>query len=109
MISLFCMHLHGRMMKKKMIYLLGACLALALCVLAAGKAKAAGEALMMERLVFGLVAYVAGLFIVVEPREAWRLSRGRKYKNAEPSKMALGMQYLTGAIAILIGVGILFL
>ena len=94
-------------MKKKMIYLFGACLALALCALSVGKAQAAGEALVMEKLVFGLVAYVAGLFIVVEPREAWRLSRGRKYKNAEPSRVALGMQYITGAIAILLGVGLL--
>ena len=63
----------------------------------------------LEKIAFGLVALVIGIFIVVKPREAWHLSRGRKYRHVEPPKRALVMEYITGAIVIILGVGFLLL
>ena len=63
----------------------------------------------LEKIAFGLVALTIGIFIVVKPRDAWHLSHGRKYRHVEPSKRALVMEYITGVVVIIIGVGFLLL
>ena len=63
----------------------------------------------LEKIAFGLVALTIGVFIVVKPRDAWHLSHGRKYRHVEPSKRALVMEYITGVVVIIIGVGFLLL
>ena len=68
-----------------------------------------GESSKLEKIAFGLVALAIGVFIVVKPRDAWHLSHGRKYRHVEPSKRALVMEYVTGAVVIIIGVGVLLL
>lgn len=73
------------------------------------KAEPAKDSTTLEKVVFGLIALAIGVFIVAKPRAAWHLSHGRKYRNVEPSKLSLVMEYITGAVVIAAGVGILLL
>ena len=72
-------------------------------------AEPAGTSTKLEKIAFGLVALAIGVFIVVKPRDAWHLSHGRKYRHVEPSKRALVMEYITGVVVIIIGMGFLLL
>ena len=77
--------------------------------LLAAETAPAGEVTKLEKVGFGLIALAIGVFIVVKPRAAWHLSHGRKYRHVEPSKTSLVMEYITGAIVIAVGVGLLLL
>ena len=80
----------------------------ALCDLIASKAPADGSA-TLEKVFFALVLVGVGAFCIVKPHAAWHLSHGWKYKNAQPTDIALGIQRVSGVIAILAGVGLFFL
>ena len=77
--------------------------------LLAAQTEPAGEATKLEKIAFGLIALAIGIFIVVKPRAAWHLSHGRKYRHVDPPKISLVMEYITGAIVIAAGVGLLLL
>ena len=54
------------------------------------------------------VLLAIGIFNAVSPQTAWYLSDGWKYKDAEPSEMALGMTRFGGIVAIIIAVFMMF-
>lgn len=49
-----------------------------------------------------------GLFNAITPRTAWYLSSGWKYKDAEPSDLALGLARAGGIVCCFIGVIMIF-
>ena len=49
-----------------------------------------------------------GAFNVASPSTAWYLEYGWRYKNAEPSDMALGLNRFAGIIAIIAGIIMIF-
>lgn len=55
-----------------------------------------------------LVLLAVGIFNMVAPHLAWELSWGWRYKNAEPSVMALVANRLSGVACIVIGVILFF-
>ena len=77
--------------------------------LLAAQTEPNGELPKVEKIVFGLIALAIGIFIVVNPRAAWHLSHGRKYRHVEPPRLSLVMEYISGAIVIAAGVGFLLL
>lgn len=56
----------------------------------------------------GLAVIGLGVAEAWHPRFFWYLSDGRKFRNAEPSDLALGLGRLGGVITIVIGLVILF-
>ena len=50
-----------------------------------------------------------GVFNTAAPSVAWYLEYGWRYKNADPSDFALGLNRVGGIIAIIVGVFIIFL
>lgn len=52
----------------------------------------------------GLFCVIAGLVNVISPETGWYLSRGWRYKNAEPSDAALLWGRIGGVVAIVIGI-----
>ena len=50
-----------------------------------------------------------GVFNIVSPYTAWYLEYGWRYKNAEPSDIALGLNRVVGVIAVIVAVVILFI
>ena len=57
----------------------------------------------------GLLVAGLGLLNVIRPKTAWYVNHGWRYKNAEPSEAALLFGALGGVMAILIGLGMIFL
>ena len=55
-----------------------------------------------------LFLFVIGIFNIVSPATAWYLEYGWRYKNAEPSGLALGMNRFGGVIAIIVAVIMIF-
>lgn len=53
---------------------------------------------------FGLVCTAIGLWQSISPDSVWYLRHGWKFRNAEPSDIALGLTRLGGGLAIIIGV-----
>ena len=51
---------------------------------------------------------VVGIFNIVSPYSAWYLEYGWRYKNAEPSDIALGFNRVIGVIAVIAAVVLLF-
>ena len=51
---------------------------------------------------------VVGIFNIVSPYSAWYLEYGWRYKNAEPSDIALGLNRVVGVIAVIVAVALLF-
>ena len=51
---------------------------------------------------------IVGVFNAAFPYAAWYLEYGWRYKNAEPSDMALGLSRLGGIVAIIIAVIMIF-
>lgn len=49
-----------------------------------------------------------GIFNLASPRTAWELEWGWRFKNAEPSDMALAMNRIGGGIAIVVAVVMIF-
>lgn len=52
---------------------------------------------------------IVGGFYVASPRVAWQMSHGWRYKNVEPSDMALEVNRLLGVAFLVIGVACFFL
>lgn len=57
----------------------------------------------------GLLVAGLGLLNVIRPKTAWYVNHGWRYKNAEPSETALLFGALGGIVAILLGLGMIFL
>ena len=57
----------------------------------------------------GLLLIPVGLFLLISPRTVWYLSHGWRFKNAEPSDLALGLNRLGGGAARVRGVLLLLL
>lgn len=58
--------------------------------------------------VFSLLLIGIGLWGLLAPHSAWYLSHGWRYKNAEPSDLALALERIGGGIAIIIGILTIF-
>ncbi len=56
-----------------------------------------------------LLFIALGVLSIIKPRTGWYLSVGWKFKSAEPSDLALGMQVLGGIIAVIIGIVMFFM
>lgn len=56
-----------------------------------------------------LLLFAVGIFSVSAPETAWMLSHGWRYKDAEPSDMALAANRISGAICVLAGIFLLFI
>jgi len=56
----------------------------------------------------GLLLIGLGAIDVVKPQFGWYLSHGWRYKNAEPSELALFLGRLGGIIVVLLGLGMMF-
>ena len=56
----------------------------------------------------GLLVAGLGMIDVIWPRVGWYLSHGWRFKNAEPSELALFFGRLGGIIVVLIGLGVMF-
>ena len=61
------------------------------------------------KLVGGLLLIALGLIDLIVPKVSWYLGYGWRYKDAEPSDAALVFARMGGAIAIAIGIALLFL
>lgn len=58
---------------------------------------------------FAIILLLAvGFFHVASPYTAWYLEYGWRYKNAEPSDLALGMNRVGGVVAIIVAVIMIF-
>ena len=57
----------------------------------------------------GLLLIALGLIDLIVPKVSWYLGYGWRYKDAEPSDAALVFARMGGAIAIAIGIALLFL
>ena len=57
----------------------------------------------------GLLLMALGLFHLISPHTAWYLSHGWRFKDAEPSDLALALNRMGGGIALLIGLLLVFL
>lgn len=51
----------------------------------------------------GVVILAIGLVIAIWPKVAWYLRLGWRFKNAEPSGLALGVERVTGVILVIAG------
>lgn len=71
---------------------------------ASGMSRSSGS----DHTLLALVLIVIGAVDAVWPRKAWYLSSGWKYKDVEPSEMAVGMYRGCGIAAVVIGI-ILFI
>lgn len=56
---------------------------------------------------FALAAIAISLFNLLAPGAAWYLSDGWKFRDAEPSDLAINMHLIGGAIGLLVGIGLL--
>lgn len=61
-----------------------------------------------SHLLLALLLLPVGIFHVAAPETAWMLSHGWKYKNAEPSDLALAANRIGGVLCILAAVAALF-
>lgn len=60
-------------------------------------------------IVISMLIFGTGVFCALCPKTAWYLERGWKYKNVEPSDLALGINRVLGVIFIVFSVVSLFL
>lgn len=56
-----------------------------------------------------LFLFVVGIFTAVSPHTAWYLGYGWRYKNAEPSDLALGLNRFGGVVVIIVAAIIFFI
>lgn len=78
-----------------------------LCELIASKAARPRDPANPAKVVFALLAIAIGAFSAASPRTAWYWSYGWRYKDAEPSDLALSAERVGGVIAIVVGVFLL--
>ena len=55
-----------------------------------------------------LLLFVVGIFNTVTPHTAWYLEYGWRYKNVEPSDLALGLNRFGGVVALIAAVIMIF-
>jgi hypothetical protein len=55
----------------------------------------------------GILMIIFGIIYTLKPKEMWAVEDGWKYKDAEPSDIALGVNRVWGVVSILIGALIL--
>lgn len=60
------------------------------------------------KFVGAIIMAAVGIFNIVSPHTVWYLEYGWRYKDAEPSDMALGFNRVVGVIAIIVAVILLF-
>ena len=51
-----------------------------------------------------ILLIAAGAFNAAKPRTAWYLGYGWRFKDAEPSELALGVERMVGVVVLIIGV-----
>lgn len=56
----------------------------------------------------GIFLICVGIFNAAFPKAAWFMGHGWRYKNAEPSELALAMPRVAGIIAVIAGIIMLF-
>lgn len=56
-----------------------------------------------------LILFLIGLFNTLCPQAAWYLEYGWRFKNAEPSDLALGLNRFGGLVALIIAVIMIFI
>ena len=56
----------------------------------------------------GVVLVLVGIFQFVSPETMWKFNWGWRFKNAEPSELALKMGMLGGALTVILGVILFF-
>ena len=59
-------------------------------------------------MLLGVVLVLAGVFQFVCPEVMWKLNYGWRFKNAEPSDLALKMGMLCGALTVVFGIVLFF-
>ncbi|MGM9607492.1 MAG: DUF6199 family natural product biosynthesis protein [Oscillospiraceae bacterium] len=52
----------------------------------------------------GVLLVAAGIFQAASPRTLWYISHGWRYKDAEPSDLALGLGRIGGGVVVIIGI-----
>ena len=57
---------------------------------------------------FVLIFAGLGIFNIVAPQVSWQISYGWRYKNAEPSDLALAVGRVSGGIGIIVAIILLF-
>ena len=62
-----------------------------------------------ERIFASILFAAVGVFQIISPYTAWYLGYGWRYKNAEPSDAALGLNRVMGVVAVIIAVIFLFI
>ncbi len=67
-----------------------------------------GIEINMMSVLMGLVVIVLGIFTAANPEDAWYWSNGWRFKNAEPSDMALAMSRVGGIVMVIGGIILMF-
>lgn len=79
-----------------------------LCDILAVGAPAAPRESKPGMILLAIVLLGVGLFNILSPQTAWYLSEGWKFRDAEPSDLALGLARAGGVVCCLIGVILIF-
>ena len=58
-------------------------------------------------IILGLIVLIGGLVVFAVPEVAWYLKEGWKFRDAEPSDIALVMNKFGGVVGALIGIGMM--
>ena len=75
-----------------------------LCELIASKAARPKDPDNPAKMIFALLAIAVGAFSAASPHTAWYWSYGWRYKDAEPSDLALSAERIGGMIAVVVGI-----
>lgn len=54
-------------------------------------------------ILFGIIIIIVGIFNISKPEKAWYLSEGWKFRDAEPSDLAIFFIRVVGFVAIVGG------
>ena len=63
-----------------------------------------GIEINLMNVLIGLVVFVLGIFTAANPEDAWYWSNGWRFKNAEPSDLALTLTRIGGILSIIYGI-----
>lgn len=58
--------------------------------------------------IIGIILILLGLFVILSPETAWYLRCGWRFRNAEPSDLALIPERIGGIIFLIAGISFLF-
>ena len=58
-------------------------------------------------ILMGVAAVVFGIFCMGNAEGVWQMSEGWKFRNAEPSDLALSMTTIGGVISLIVGIGMI--